>query len=294
MPRVRGPNVCRQRRVGWELRRDERGLAPNTVYAHSFEIADEAAIDRMLELTNCPVNEQTLLNLKAQSRAAGIGKTKKRRLNYIGRVEEKNNAWDRWRKHKEGGSGAKRLNCLVAEECLQPFLTHSPRVLANCKSTLEAMHLEALGAQLMFVGRGHGLNDAHAGPWRYLAGNNVLIVFLATLCARNWGDRPLVDARPTVSTLTTRPRRAAPHAAARRHDARRPSRPSRRGAPRFRRAASPRRASPPGRSRPTRSARPMAFWRRRRERSSRRSATDFGAWSPRSRRDLPTTSTSRA
>ena len=63
----------------------------------------------------------------------------------------------------------------------------------------ETQQLEAVACQLAGVGGGHGLNQAHAGPWRYAAGdgrrNDTLIVLLATLCAREWGDRPLREAR---------------------------------------------------------------------------------------------------
>lgn len=109
----------------------------------------------MILLSKCPVNQQTLLNLKVQARAAGIGKKERRYLNYIGRVEGNNSAWARWLEHKAGSSGATRLCCLLAEDCLQRFLTAYHRVLATCgESTLGAMHIEALGAQLMFVGAG--------------------------------------------------------------------------------------------------------------------------------------------
>ena len=76
--------------------------------------------------------------------------------------------------------------------------TRARRLLAIGANTRTGKKLEASGAQYCGVGRGHPFNDAHAGEWRYAAGgrgDDSMIVILRVLCAREWGDRPLREAR---------------------------------------------------------------------------------------------------
>ena len=223
---------------------------------------------------------------------------------YVGRVEDgpDSGAWPRNLKHEDGTSGATRFCSFIGELALRPLYTRERRLLAIGANNRTTMKLEASGAQYCGVGRGHPFNDAHAGEWRYALGHGHrgdLFVFLPLLCeVDGWGDRPLREARfHRVQNYDNddapRPTRAAPTPL----DAALPRRLSttrRPGASTARPASRPRTASPTRRSRSTRSARATAFWRRRRGRSSRRSATGFGARSPRSRRDSPTTSTSTA
>ena len=264
-------------------------------------IRNRADLVKMIKITKDAVNRSTLENLLAHADAAGIADDEARFLNYFGRTEDRRGAWARWLDHEAGTSGATRLCRLLRETRLAKYYVRSSRVLAHGDDNRETQQLEAVACQLAGVGGGHGLNQAHAGPWRYAVGrgrrDDTLIVFLATLCASGWGDRPLCEARfhrvqnydnDDARHAHTYRRRAPPRPTKHR-DPRRLSTPSRRPGAAIGRAASrPRSASPTARSRPMRSARATAFWRRRRGRSSRSSASACGPRSPRSRRDSPT------
>ena len=286
--------------MGVELRDDEHGRAVRALYVHGFMIKNRADLVKMIEITKDAINRSTLENLLAHADAAGIGDDEARFLNYFGRTEDRRGAWARWLEHEKGTSGATRLCRLLREQRLAKYYVRSSRVLAHGKDNWETQQLEAVACQLAGVGGGHGLNQAHAGPWRYAAGDgrrdDTVIVFLATLCAREWGDRPLREARfhraKTYNNDDARRahtyRRRAPRRPTKHNDPRRLSTPSRRpGAASGRAAPRPRTASSRARSRPARSARARMCWRRRRARSSRRSAATGGPRSPRSRRDSP-------
>ena len=270
------------------------------LYVHGFMIRNRADLVKMIKITKDAVNRSTLENLLAHADAAGIGDDEARFLNYFGRTEDRRGAWARWLDHEAGTSGATRLCRLLREQRLAKYYVRSSRVLAHGDDNRETEQLEAVACQLAGVGGGHGLNQAHAGPWRYAAGDgrrdDTLYVFLAVLCASDWGDRPLREARfhrvqnydDDDARRAHTYRRRAPPRPTKHHDPRRLSTPSRRpGAASGRAASRPRSASPTARSRPTRSARPTICWRRRRGKSSRRSASAGGPRSPRSRRDSP-------
>ena len=261
-------------------------------------INNRADLEEMIKITQDNVNRSTLKNLLAHADAAGIGHDEARFLNYFGRTEGGHGAWARWLEHEKGTSGATRLCRLLAETRLAQYYVRSSRFLAHGDDNWETEQLEAIACQLAGVGGGHGLNQAHAGPWRYAVGrgrrDDSLFVFLATLCARGWGDRPLCEARfHRVQNYNN-------------GDARR--------AHTYRRRARPR----PPNTRPAQALDTSAPWRRNFSRGA--AAVDrlaegsfaadafgsadgllaatpreilsalshrFGAWSPRSRRDSP-------
>ena len=184
----------RPRRFGTAIKDDEEGNHPQAVYAGCFEAAGRDAARRTRVETENAFVKRTMTLLLDQSERALMGEHDLINLTYIGGCWE-SGPWGRmWvgsTCHKSGDSGATGFGIFVNDAAVARNFDFYHVRLARPSCPLASQQLEAFAANAAFVGAGHGLTWAEAGPCRFPQDEdktNGTIDFFAWASSEGMGD----------------------------------------------------------------------------------------------------------
>jgi len=194
----------RPRRFGTAIKDDEDGNHPQAVYAGCFEGDGWDSARRTRAETENAFVKRAMTLLLDQSKRALMGEHDPLNITYIGGTWGSgpwNRMWVGSRCHKSGDSGATGFGIFVNDAAVARNFVFRHVRLARPSCALGSQQLEAYTAGIAFVGHGHGLTWAEAGPCRFPRkgeGSNDAHDFFKWASWRGMGDRTVRQALPRV------------------------------------------------------------------------------------------------